>query len=139
MPGQTQSFHLNATLTRSDAIRHRPEGGLVLWLAALAALGVFCVDAFTPLDIAVAVFYVVVVLLVASSGSSMAVVGTAVTVGVFNPFFTTKANGMGMGLSICRSIVEAHGGSIGLDAPAAHGARFLITLPLESAQEELVT
>lgn len=66
-------------------------------------------------------------------------IDTEVRERLFSPFFTTKTNGMGMGLSICRSIMEAHGGSIALDAAAATGTRFLITLPLESAsaaQEE---
>lgn len=107
MPGKTQSFHLNATLIRSDATRHRPEGGLVFWLAALVALGVFCVDAFTPLDIAVAVFYVVVVLLVASSGSSMAVVGTTVAVGVLTLAGFLFSHGSDYtGSSIARCVVS---------------------------------
>lgn len=49
---------------------------------------------------------------------------------VFEPFYTTKENGMGMGLAICRSIVEAHRGQLGATAQAPHGTVFAFTLPL---------
>ena len=49
---------------------------------------------------------------------------------LFESFFTTKESGMGMGLSICQSIIEAHGGRIEADNESVHGgARFLFTLP----------
>jgi len=48
---------------------------------------------------------------------------------VFEAFYTTKPGGMGMGLSICRAIVEAHGGKIWATQRAPHGAIFQITLP----------
>jgi PAS domain S-box-containing protein len=52
---------------------------------------------------------------------------------IFDPFFTTKASGMGMGLSICRSIIDGHGGRLWASPAPSHGAVVQFTLPSEDS------
>ena len=49
---------------------------------------------------------------------------------LFEPFFTTKTEGMGIGLNICRSIVESHQGRLWADRPNEGGTRFTFTIPI---------
>jgi two-component system sensor kinase FixL len=63
---------------------------------------------------------------VADSGPGIA---PDVAANLFKPFLTTKSQGMGVGLSICRSIVEAHGGEIWATEAPGGGALFSFTLP----------
>ncbi|MDQ7977284.1 AAA family ATPase [Paraburkholderia sp. SARCC-3016] len=55
---------------------------------------------------------------------------------LFAPFYTTKASGLGMGLSICRSIIEAHGGTLGVSANVPQGAVFEFSVPVSAAAAE---
>jgi signal transduction histidine kinase len=50
---------------------------------------------------------------------------------LFQPFYTTKSDGLGMGLSISRTIINAHGGTIGAENNPERGATFRFTLPLD--------
>ena len=52
---------------------------------------------------------------------------------IFDPFYTTKSTGLGMGLSICRSIIEAHGGRLLATANVPHGATLQFTLPVNGS------
>jgi len=51
----------------------------------------------------------------------------------FDSYFTTKEDGLGLGLSIARSIVQAHGGTIWAENPQSGGSVFRFTLPLQAA------
>jgi signal transduction histidine kinase len=55
---------------------------------------------------------------------------------IFDAFHTTKANGLGIGLSICRSIVDAHGGRLWATPNEPRGAVFCMTLPIEEKSLE---
>jgi signal transduction histidine kinase len=55
----------------------------------------------------------------------------------FEAFYTTKQNGLGMGLAICRSIIDAHHGHLWAAPTEGPGATFCFTLPLQSAQTTL--
>ena len=48
---------------------------------------------------------------------------------IFDPLFTTKPAGMGVGLSICRRIIEAHGGRLWAASGTPHGTEFQFTIP----------
>jgi signal transduction histidine kinase len=51
---------------------------------------------------------------------------------IFDPFYSTKSGGLGMGLSICRSIIESHGGKLWATADPHQGAVFQFTVPAHS-------
>jgi signal transduction histidine kinase len=56
---------------------------------------------------------------------------------VFDAFYTTKSSGVGMGLSICRSIINAHGGRLWAEPNEPRGAVFQFTLPIAENKEGL--
>lgn len=58
--------------------------------------------------------------------------GVAFPERIFEPFFTTRESGMGMGLAICRSIIESHGGRLWIESNQPRGAIFVFTLPVET-------
>ena len=69
---------------------------------------------------------------VADTGSGISVANVN---RIFKPMFTTKAHGMGMGLSICKSIIESHNGRIWVTAGAPRGSIFHFELPVYQSGE----
>ena len=51
---------------------------------------------------------------------------------IFDPLFTTKAKGIGLGLAVCKAIIERHGGDIEVESEVGKGASFTIRLPLKA-------
>jgi signal transduction histidine kinase len=107
-PGQLQQVILNLIANAADAMRPITERARVLAVRS---------EATKPAGIAVSV---------ADSGTG---IDPQDVDRIFEAFFTTKANGMGMGLAICRSIVESHGGTLSVAAGSPHGSVFRIVLP----------
>jgi two-component system sensor kinase FixL len=69
---------------------------------------------------------------VADSGPG---IGSALAERLFDPFMTTKKSGMGIGLSICRTIIDAHGGRIWIEETPGGGATFAFTIPVGAPDE----
>ena len=55
---------------------------------------------------------------------------------IWTPFFTTKAKGMGLGLPICKRIIEAHGGNISVESTVGKGTTFTVAIPIKPKIEE---
>jgi len=55
---------------------------------------------------------------------------------LFHPFSTSKEKGVGLGLAICRRIIEGHGGVIRVESPSERGTVFILDLPLRQSQKE---
>lgn len=106
-PVQTQQVLVNMIRNAIEVLAGTPDGLITIEARAFAA---------TEIRIAVV-----------DNGPGLS---AAVATRLFTPFATTKEDGLGLGLSISKSIVEAHGGCIGCEADAGGGARFWFTLPL---------
>lgn len=109
---QMQQVLMNLMLNAEQAMAQVAPGARVLCVEVTAA----------PESVAVHV---------RDSGSGISVEPES----LFSPFFTTKSEGMGMGLSICRSIIESHGGTLGAENHPEGGAVFSFRLPVASAME----
>jgi PAS domain S-box-containing protein len=105
-----QQVVINLLMNAVRAVRENPEGQRQIDITAAVADGAIAVR-------------------VADSGPGLA---DDMRGPIFAPFFTTKSEGIGMGLTICKRIVEAHGGQIWVEDHDGGGACFVFTLPLSA-------
>src|SRR5271166_3858796 len=113
---ELQQVILNLIVNALEAMSEISEGSRELWITTGKTESV---------DVLVAV---------RDSGPGLA---SAALEHLFQAFHTTKPNGLGLGLSICRSIIEAHGGKLWASANAPHGAVFQFTLPPRPLRQNL--
>ena len=106
---QMQQVILNLIRNASEAMSSTAAGERILWLRSAATDAGECI------------------VVIEDSGPG---IDPEKLERIFEPFFTTKGTGMGMGLSICRSIVEAHGGRLSARRVRGRGMAFEIGLPL---------
>jgi PAS domain S-box-containing protein len=107
-PGQVRQVVLNLIVNGVEAMTEGMHGSRVLRVSSRMA---------GPADVLIAV---------ADTGTGL---DPTKMDSIFDAFFTTKPEGMGMGLSICRSIVEAHGGRLWASSNSPRGSIFQFTLP----------
>ncbi len=108
---QLQQVAMNLMMNAFDALDHRPRGGRRLLIQTRRQGGQ-------------------VLACVADNGKGIA---AADAEKLFEPFFTTKPQGLGMGLSICRSIIQRHSGHIWAEENPGGGAAFIFVLPVVPA------
>ena len=108
---QLQQVLLNVIINATDAVGgNRPDDRVVVAAATLK-------DGWLSIS-------------VSDNGTGLSPTASA---RLFEPFFTTKSNGLGLGLTICRSIVSAHGGRLSIRNNADRGATVEFTLPVAAA------
>jgi two-component system sensor kinase FixL len=110
---QIQQVLLNLVRNAIEAMEDRPRRELVITTRAMPAERMVAIG-------------------VADTGGGIA---PEIADQLFQPFVTTKRNGMGVGLSICRTIVEAHGGKIAVESAPGRGTTFVLTLRTVDREE----
>src|SRR5687768_8556622 len=117
---QLQQVFSNLLINAYEALEGRGRIDIAARIARTSAEGALLPDGHTPVA--------TVVVDVSDDGPGMP---ADIAEKIFNPFFTTKAQGTGLGLAVVRKIVDAHDGRIDMTTQDGRGTRFRVTLPVE--------